>query len=90
MSIYNSGLDAAMAFADEAMRNARRALAQLGRGSSTPVVARETPAGDARLVAVEELDDREASLHVPLEAALAEAIPLKAQNPGNASEPWTW
>ncbi len=85
-----SGLEADMAFADEAVSNAQRALVYPGRGSSTPVAAREPPAGDARLAADEELDDREALSHVPLEAARAGAIPLKAQNPGNASELWTW
>jgi hypothetical protein len=39
-----SGLDAAMAFADEAMRNARRAFGQLRPGPGPPA---EAPEGDA-------------------------------------------
>ncbi len=75
-----SGLEAAMALADETIRNARQVLA----------AAKERPSGDGRLVADGKPNDRAASSHVLPETAPAEAIPPTSQIPRTASGPWTW
>ena len=61
-----SGLEAAMAFADQTIRNARLALGRQARGTGTPAAAEDDPAGGARLVADREPGDHERPSHEPL------------------------
>jgi hypothetical protein len=83
------GLEAAVALADESIRNARLVLTLVARESNMLVAAKERPSGDARLVADGKRNDSDASSHVPPEAAPAEAIPPTSQISRTASGPWT-
>jgi hypothetical protein len=68
-SIDYSGLDAAMAFADEAMRNARRAFGQLRPGPRLPEEAAERDAEGAASDSGETPGDSLGPSHEPVDDA---------------------
>ena len=83
-------LNAAMSVVDQAMRNAQRTLPRLARGSSASIAARKCPVGDAPFVTEGDLDNEEASSHVPLKAVWLRASHWLHNTPDDASETWTW